>query len=178
MTTLPTTTLRLTGATVSNIQYAFIDRARVPGRSELQASIDALGFDLRLPDEFTPFEDGGFLPFSLNGEEGAGFEIGYDAASELIADDPAMKEIAAGRDFCISMAWHGNMKDLACVMIVSCALIKDFGAVVSYEGEPPESLESLLAAVPEVLADAQVQEARDDRLMVERPVRKPWWKFW
>lgn len=33
---------------MSNTQVAFIGRARVPSRSALQASIDALGFDLKL----------------------------------------------------------------------------------------------------------------------------------
>lgn len=163
---------------MSNIQYAFIERGRVPSRSELQASIDALGFDLRLPPEYTPFEDSGFLPFTLNGETGPGFEIQYDAASELIGEDQALREMAAGRDCCVSMSWHGSMKDLACVLIVSCALMKDFDSVVSYEGEPPEPLESLLSVVPEVLADARAQEARDANRSARPEKKKPWWKLW
>lgn len=163
---------------MSNIQYAFIERGRVPSRSQLQASIDALGFDLKLHPEYTPFEDSGFLPFTLSGESGPGFEIHYELASELISDDEALKKIAIGRDFCISMSWHGSMKDLACVMIVSCALNKDFGAVVSYEGEPPEPLDRMLAVVPEVLADAKAQEARDIKLSAQVRAQKPWWKLW
>lgn len=163
---------------MSNIQYAFIERGRVPNRSQLQASIDALGFDLKLCPEYTPFEDSGFLPFTLNGEEGPGFDIQYEAASELIGEDQALKRIAAGRDCCISMAWHGSMKDLACVMIVSCALMKDFDSVVSYEGEPPESLDRMLSVVPEVLADAKAQEARDASQSVQIKAKKPWWKLW
>jgi hypothetical protein len=163
---------------VSNIQYAFIERDSVPNRSQLQASVDALGFDLKLHPDYMPFEDSGFLPFALNGEEGPGFEIQYEVASEVIGDDDALREIAGGRDFCISMSWHGSMKDLACVMIVSCALVKDFGSVVSYEGEPPEPLDSLLAVVPAVLADAKVQEARDADPSVRDKATKPWWKVW
>jgi len=163
---------------VSNIQYAFIDRSRVPNRPELQASIDALGFDLQLSPEYTPFEDSGFLPFTLNGEEGPGFEIQYAVATELIGDDQALKAIATGRDCCISMAWHGSMKDLACVMIVSCALMKNFDAVVSYEGEAPEPLEKLLAEVPGILADARAQEARATNPSNQIKAKKPWWKIW
>ncbi len=163
---------------MSNIQYAFIDRSRVPNRSELQASIDALGFDLQLSPEYTPFKDSGFLPFTLNGEEGPGFEIQYEVATELIGEDQALTAIAAGRDYCISMAWHGSMKDLACVMIVSCALMKNFDAVVSYEGEAPEPLEKLLAEVPGILADARTQEARGANPPIQIKAKKPWWRLW
>lgn len=70
------------------------------------------------------------------------------------------------------------MKDLACVLLVSCALVKDFGAVVCYEGEPPESLDRMIAVLPEVLAEAHAQAARDaDRAVQQRP-KKPWWRPW
>jgi hypothetical protein len=163
---------------VSNIQYAFIERQSVPSRSQLQEAIDALGFDLKIHPEYTAFVDSGFLPFTLNGENGPGFEIQYFPASELNSDDEALLRYAAGRDFCISMSWRGSMKDLACVLLVSCALVKDFGAVVSYEGEPPESLSSMLAVVPEVLADADAQAARDASRAVQNKPKMPWWKLW
>lgn len=137
-----------------------------------------MGFDLKLHPQYTPFEDSGFLPFSLNGEDGAGFEIRYGQASELFNEDDAFAKLAAGRDICISMSWHGSMKDLACVMIVSCALVKEFNAVVSYEGEPPEPLDRMLAVVPEVLADAKAQEARNASVTTKTTPQKPWWKLW
>lgn len=163
---------------MSNIQYAFISRSRVPNRSELQASIDALGFDLKLHPEYTPFADSRFLPFTLNGEEGPGFEIQYESASEVIDEDKSLQEIAAGRDYCISMAWHGSMKDLACVLIVSCALMKDFESVVSYEGNSPEPLENMLSVIPEVLVDAHAQEDRATNRSMHIQQKSPWWKIW
>ena len=162
---------------MSNIQYAFLQRHRVPDRPALQASIDALGFDLQLHAEYAPFTDHGFLPFVLDGEDGPGFEIQFTTADAVTQQDPALKAIAAGRDHCISMAWHGSMKDLACVLIVSCALIQDFDAVVSYEGEAPEPLENLLATAREVLAEEQARE-EDPPGKPILPVRKPWWKLW
>lgn len=163
---------------MSNIQYAFVERARVPDRAALQASIDALGFDLRIHTDATPFTSAGFLPFTLNGEAGPGFEVQFEPAADVIGEDAGLQAAAAGRDACLSMAWHGSMKDLACVLIVSCALMKDFGAVVSYEGEPPQPLEALLAEIPGVLADAQAQAARDAAPPAASPRTKPWWRFW
>lgn len=138
---------------MSNTQFAFIERSSVPDRAALQASVGAMGFDLKLHPEYTPFTDSGFLPFVLNGEEGPGFEVYYEEASKVTGADPRLRPLAAGRDYCISMVWSSSMKDLACVMIVSSALAKDFGAVVSYEGEPPESLESMLASTQAVLKE-------------------------
>lgn len=162
---------------MSNIQYAFVRRDYVPTLLELQASIDALGFDLKLHPEYSPFKDSGFLPFVLNGEEGPGFEIQYVTAAELIDGDEAMKTIAAGRDYCISMAWRGSMKDLACVLIVSCALMKDFDCIVSYEGEPPEPYENLLATVREVLEETTSEGVYHSNHPIIQE-RRPWWKFW
>ena len=166
---------------MSNIQYAFIERGRVPDRSALQASIDALGFDLALHPGYAPFDDAGFLPFVLNGASGPGFDIRYEDASATIGEDRTLRAAAAGRDHCISMAWHGSMKDLACVMIVSCALTRDFGAVVSYEGDPPESLENLLAAAHEALEAAVGEQDRvpgDASRQRDVGRKKPWWKLW
>lgn len=166
---------------MSNTQMAFIGRARVPSRSALQASIDALGFDLKLHPEYAPFEDSGFLPFLLNGEEGFGFEIYYQDAAEIVGDDESLRAIANGRDYCISMVWRGSLKDLACVMIVSCALVKDYDAVVSYEGNAPEPLDIMLVATHDVIKDGVgetpplVGVAPKEMPSVKSA---PWWKFW
>lgn len=140
---------------MSNTQYAFIDKARVPDRAALQSSIDALGFDLKLHPDFTPFSDSGFSPFVLNGEAGPGFEIFYQPTDDVVGGDKAFRALAEGRDHCISMSWRGSMKDLACVMIVSCALTKDFGAIVSYEGDDPEPLDAMLEGTKEIIREAE-----------------------
>jgi hypothetical protein len=139
---------------MSNSQFAFIQRQSVPDRATLQASLDRLGFDLQLNPDFTPFDDSGFLPFTLNGSEGPGFEIHYSEAQDVVGDDEGFAAIAGGRDYCITMTWGGRMKDLACVMMVSCALAQDFGAVVSYEGEEPQPLDEMLHTVQVALKEA------------------------
>jgi len=163
------------------MQFAFIERSRVPDRAALQASVDALGFDLKLHPEYARFDDAGFLPFVLNGEAGFGFEIYYKEASEIIGEDQRLRALAAGRDHCISMVWRGSMKDLACVMIVSCALTKDFGAVVFYEGEPAEPLEKMLASTQDILKEGAGEMPPTVKVVAleNKPVsQRPWWKFW
>jgi hypothetical protein len=166
---------------MSNIQYAFIDRDRVPDRVALQASIDGLGFDLKLHPEYTTFRDHGFLPFVLNGEQGTGFDIEYQEAGELLDELGTLRDVAANRSYCISMAWHGSMRDLACAMIFSYTLAKEFGAVVSFEGNAPEPIEALLLGVREALEEAKRERDQpSSRLSHSKSenIKKPWWKLW
>jgi len=166
---------------MSNTQIAFLNRDSVPNREELQASIDRFGFNLTLHPEFTPFIDSGFSPCILDGTPNVGFEVSYAPTSETVDGDPNLKAIAAGRDFSISMKWGGSMKDCACATIVSCALAKDFGAIVTYEGEPPDTLEALLDETRTILADAAKEKPREhtqqEPLTTSLP-KKPWWRLW
>ena len=166
---------------MSNAQIAFLNRGKVPNREALQTSIDQLGFNLKLDLEFTPFDDSGFSPCVLDGATDVGFEILYAPTSEVVDGNPNLTAIAAGRDFSISMVWHSSMKDCACAMIVSCALAKDFGAVVTYEGEQPESFETLLENTKSIVVDAAKETPR---VQAKHPApeapspKKPWWRLW
>lgn len=166
---------------MSNTQIAFLNRSNVPIRDALQASIERLGFNLKLDPEFTPFDDSGFSPCTLDGTPDVGFEVYYAPASEIVNGDSNLEAIAAGRDFSITMVWGGSMKDCACVMVVSCALATDFGAIVTYEGEPPDTAEMLLANTKSILADAAKEKPRRQAPPATArtpPPKKPWWRFW
>jgi hypothetical protein len=164
---------------MSNTQLAFMARSSIPDPVRLQASIDRLGFDLKLDLQHVPFKDSGFWPCVLQGEANVGFEVFYTAAHEVTDDAALIHQLPQGRDSCMSMVWRSSMKDLACVMIVSCALARDFEAIVSYQGEPPEAFEAMLASTKAIL--------EEDLNWVPPPlppkspqgaVSKPWWKFW
>lgn len=166
---------------MSNTQIAFLNRDNVPNREALQASIDRLGFKLTLDPDFTPFEDCGFSPCVLDGTPDVGFEVFYAPTSEIAEGDHNLTTIANGRDFGISMIWRGSMKDCASAMIVSCALAKDYGAVVSYEGEPPEPFETLLEHTRSIVADAAKEKPRGQAQQASAaapPLKKPWWRWW
>lgn len=140
---------------MSNTQFAFLKKSQVPSGAALQASIDALGFDLKLDPTLNLLEDSGFLPCVLAGISDVGFELFAEAAKDVIGDNDEFLETIGDRDLAVSMIWRGSMKDCASVLIVSCALAKDFGAVISYEGEPPEPFENLLEATREAVANAK-----------------------
>ncbi len=142
---------------MSNTQYVFIQRAKVPDRSALQASIDSMGFDLKLYPELNLLEDEGFSPCVLEGTADVGFELMPMTAEDAADGDEDFLAIAGGRDHCLTFSWRGSMKDCAAVMVVSCALAKDAGAIVSYEGDPPEPLENLVEGAKGVVEDARAE---------------------
>jgi hypothetical protein len=134
---------------VSLTQLAFLDRERVPQRVELQAAVDALGFDLKIDDYYAPFEASGFLPCKLESAS-SGFEIYFDAAASLVADLPALAPVVGSRDAAIIFNWGGDMAECACVLIVSAALAAAFDAVVYYEPD------AMLYAKEQLLAEVKL----------------------
>jgi hypothetical protein len=166
---------------MSNTQLVFIDRSRIPHRAALQSSIDDLGFDLQLDPDYMPFDDAGFSPCVIGGREGFGFEVHYGPADEVVSGNADLAAIAAGRDSCMQLVWHGSMNDLACAMIVSAALVRDHGAVVSYEGQPPEAVEQIVAAAHMFVAEGQGEATPLSEPESNAPTvdgRNPWWKWW
>ena len=145
---------------MSNTQFAFIKKGSVPTREQLQKSIELLAFNLDLDPDFTPFEDEGFSPCVLNGEKDIGFEIYYEPSKDIVEEDEDLISIAGDKDYCISMCWGGSLKDYACVMIVSCALVKDFQAVISYEGEDPEPLTKMISDTKDIIKEADIDEQK------------------
>lgn len=147
---------------MSQTQFAFLNRERVPNREQLQASIDNLGFDLKLDQDFTPFEDSGFSPCILRGEKDVGFEIFYEPASDLIAEDDEdeeFKQLVGNNDYAISLCWSSSFKDCTCVLMVSIALAKDFGATISYEGDESETIKDMQNGIKECLKEIEKEES-------------------
>lgn len=138
---------------MSQTQFAFLNKENVPNREQLQASLDALNFDLKLDPEYTPFEDEGFSPCILNGESDIGFEIYYEPSSDLLEDvvdnDDEFHAIIGSNNYAISMNWGGSFKDCTAVLMVSIALAKDFGATISYQGDSIETIEGMMAGIEE-----------------------------
>ncbi len=134
---------------MANEQYAFLTKDNLPTRTTWQAAIDNSPFDLQLDPKMNVGIDSGFSPCTICGAE-LGIEIDYDDSAEFIAQ---FSEIAPGKDCCVSFRWGGNEIECAIALILSYSLAKEFAAVVSYEGEPPSSVESLLADAHSILEE-------------------------
>jgi hypothetical protein len=112
-------------------QTAYVARSNVPDRAALQAAVDALGFDCKIDTFYVPFQCSGFLPCVLAGSE-SGFEIYFEAATDVLSDFPNLTGTVGSRNVAITFRWGGDMSECACVLIVSAALAKTFGAIVHY----------------------------------------------
>ena len=139
---------------MSNQFLAFIDPAKVPTVQAWQAAIVDCGYDLRLDPELKPKVPSAFSPMTLLGKP-SGVEI-YGTNDRELLDD--FEEIRGGREYCITFSWGGDMGECACASIASYALAKHFGALVSYEGEEPGSLEELREGADEALELFQKEE--------------------
>jgi hypothetical protein len=116
------------------LQTAYIARGSVPERESLQAAVDSLGFDCKIDSSYTPFKSTGFLPCVLNGKE-SGFEIYFEPSTESMEAFPHLSEQVGRRDVAITFRWGGDMMECACILIVSAALAKKFGAIIHYQDD-------------------------------------------
>lgn len=140
---------------MSNTQFAFINKQDVPTQQQWQQAIDALNMpvSIGIDASLVPFEDEGFLPCQwADTDDDVGFEIYYEPSSNVTDEDDELKAIAQDKDYCISLCWGAEMKDCAAVMIASCALMQYFGAIISYEGDEPLSIEELIAGAYETIS--------------------------
>jgi len=119
---------------MSLFQSAIMHRYQVPTHSELQAAIDATGFDLKLDSFYEPLESSGFHPCILNGVE-SGFEVFWQPIGEILGAWPELNEPVGARDTSLTFIWHGDMAECACVLVVSAALARAFDAVVFYQDD-------------------------------------------
>lgn len=120
--------------TMSQLQIAFLERARVPDRVKLEEAVRALGFDLSIDEFYRPFDCEGFLPCVLKGKT-SGFEIYFGSPDEALQGFPHLKKVVGSRDCAITFRWGGDMAECACVLIVSAALARTFSAVVYYQDD-------------------------------------------
>lgn len=139
---------------MSNTQFVFINYSDIPSKEHLQEVIDQLGYDLKLNPELSLTDDEGFSPCVLNGEFDVGFELLCEPTPDVVEDDKEFEEMTNGKDTCISISWGSSFKDCSCVLIVSFALMKEYGAITTYEGEELDTLDSLQVGINEALEEA------------------------
>ncbi len=79
----------------------------------------------------------------------------YRPSDEILAELPSLKGFVGARGICIQMVWRGSYADCACAVAAGYALAKDFAAVVSYEGQSPDSVDAMREATLEALRYAE-----------------------
>lgn len=114
---------------MSQLQSAILTRSDVPTREALHEAIKALKFKLSVDESYAPFESAGYLPCTLNGEDG-GLTIRFDALEPYLSQFPDLKDQAGQRDTLISLRSGGDPREDVCVLMLAAALAEKFGAIV------------------------------------------------
>ena len=162
---------------MSQSQTAFKGKSRVPDRVALEEAVRALGFDLAIDEFYRPFECSGFLPCVLKGRK-SGFEMYFESPEGVLQSFPHFKNEIGNRDCAIGFRWGGDMAECACVLIVSAALAKNFGAVVHYQDDDLiYTAQQLVDEAQSVLASLEAAPWRPPNTPPP-PAKKPRWKFW
>ncbi len=104
---------------------AYLSREKVPERTPLQQSIDALKLPLKLDGDYLPFETAGYLPCTLDGED-AGFDLRFGDVAANAASALNLGE----RSVALNLKWGGDPREEAAALIFCAALANDFDAVV------------------------------------------------
>ena len=112
--------------------YTFLDA--LPTRQSWQAAIDQAGVDLQLDPDLDLTRDEGFSPCVIRGKA-SGFELHVSLASEVLRDQPALKQQAGARSHAICFRWGGDLAECACVLGASLALVRRFGVVAYYPAD-------------------------------------------
>jgi len=164
---------------MSLLQTAFLERSRVPDRATLEQAVRTLGFDLSIDEYYRPFDCSGFLPCMLNGKK-SGFEIYFGAPEQEFQQFPHLRQQVESRDCTITFRWGGDMRECACVLIVSAALATTFDAIVHYQDDDlVYTSGQLVEQAKEAIKYADEEEATSSRdTGSPPPPGKPWWKFW
>ncbi len=115
-------------------QTAYLLAATIPKHDALQFAVDSLGFDCKIDASYVPFKCSGYLPCVLAGKD-SGFEIYFESAADVVRSFPHLAESIGNREAAITFRWGGDMGECACVLIVSAALAKSFGAIVHFQDD-------------------------------------------
>jgi hypothetical protein len=152
-------------------QYAFIKKSLVPSWNDWQKAINKLGLPIEIDPELKPNEDSGFLPCKLKNVK-TGFEIDYGNSDKLLKLYPKIKNRVAPRDWCITLRWGSDMRECACALAASTALMADFDAVIYYpDGDLVFSLEELKTQMNETLKIVGNPETYDPSQVLTPEIR-------
>lgn len=131
---------------------AYLARAHVPARADLQAAIDALKLKLVLDDGYVPLESAGYLPCTLDGED-AGFTLRFRSA-DAPPPSPAIAAVLDGRDVAMEVRWSGDVREQISALGVCAALAAAFGALVADpDTDAPLDAKTLAARAKAALED-------------------------
>ena len=111
--------------------HALLPTPTLPRRQPWQAAIDDLKLALTLDPDLDLPRTTGFRPCVVAGQN-SGFEIQVDSPVEVLATYPNLRAHATNASTAISFRWGGDLRECACVLGATAALVSKWGAIAYY----------------------------------------------
>jgi len=111
--------------------HIFLPEAAIPTIQTWQTAIDAAEFPLKLGTDVDLHSHRGFLPAMYKDKE-TGFELYFDAATDIIADYPHISGKVGVRTECATFRWGGNLMEMCAALSAAASLAKASGGLYFY----------------------------------------------
>lgn len=143
---------------MSMTQVAFLRKADIPTKTEIEEIIKGLGHDFKIFEDSENITELDGLSCSINGHE-TFFETYFDKPEEITKDCEWIKPDLTNQDTAISFIWGADFAAGACIGLISIALI-DKGQALDYylDDEMKYSREMLVADTPQFLNELEKQK--------------------
>jgi hypothetical protein len=143
---------------MSMTQTAFLKKADLPNKTEIENSIRELGYEFEINDDFENFYGIDGIECTINGQK-AFFEIYFDQPSEITNDFYFIKKDLTDQDTVISFIWGSDFAAGATIGLISAALIDKSNALIYYlDDEIAYSREMLLNDTTEFLKELEKEK--------------------
>lgn len=143
---------------MSMTQVAFLRKADIPTKTQIEETIQGLGYDFKILDDSENITELDGLSCAINGHE-TFFETYFDKPAEITKDCEWIKPDLTNQDTAISFIWGADFAAGACISLISIALIDKGQALVYYlDDEMKYSREMLVADIPQFLNELEKQK--------------------
>ncbi len=144
---------------MANEQYVFLACDTLPSHNALQEKFAVVAVNFRLGPDFDLQAAEGFEPCSLEGFD-TGVEVYLEKDASFLKQFTA---IAPDATSCVVLRWGSSMAELCCALLISYSLASVVNGIVSYEGGPPDTPESLLDQAKQSMKHARRELERERR---------------
>lgn len=143
---------------MSMTQVAFLRKADIPTKTEIEEIVKELGYDFKIIDESEDIAELDGLSCSINGQE-TFFETFFDQTSEITKNCDWIVPDLTDQDIAISFVWGADFAAGACIGLISIALIDRSQALIYYlDDKMKYSREMLVADTPQFLGEIEKQK--------------------
>ena len=140
---------------MSMTQIAFLNKADLPTKSQIEKSVCELGYEFKIYDNFENFYGIDGIECSINGHK-TFFEIYFNHPSEVVNTSDSITTEITDQDTAVSFIWGADYAAGASIGLISITLIEISKALIYYmDDDIKYSKEMLLKDTPKFLKELE-----------------------